>query len=119
MENEQALIRYRDGRVERGTVTEIDATAQHVRVSGEEGSRTIGFGDLKAIFFPQHQPEELIQPAEGSRVLVEFADGEQIRGVAAYNPAAPGFFLFPDYRSKNDRIYVVTSAVTGVEIEKL
>lgn len=120
MENDgKAVVRYRDGRVERASVTTIDAAAQHIVITSEGDSRNVPFGELKAIFFPQHAPAELVAPAEGSRVRVEFADGEQIRGTAAYNPAAPGLFLFPDDRSKNDRIYVVTSAVVAIEIEKL
>ena len=47
------------------------------------------------------------------------ADGEVIRGVAQYNPERNGFFLFPLDRSKNDRIFVVNSAIVSIEVEKL
>ncbi|MGZ8869391.1 MAG: DUF6982 domain-containing protein, partial [Thermoanaerobaculia bacterium] len=50
---------------------------------------------------------------------VEFADGEVIRGTAHYNPERNGFFLFPADRSKNDRIFVVNSAIVSIEVERL
>jgi len=42
-----------------------------------------------------------------------------MRGVAQYNPERNGFFLFPLDRSKNDRIFVVNSAIVSIEVEKL
>jgi hypothetical protein len=53
------------------------------------------------------------------RIAVEFQDGEVIRGAAHYNPERNGFYLFPDDRSKNDRIFVVNSAIVSIEVEKL
>jgi hypothetical protein len=74
---------------------------------------------MKAVFFPRTVPEEALEPAAGSVVTVEFNDGEVIRGVAQLNPEKKGFFLFPLDRSKNDRIFVVTSAITSIEVERL
>ena len=36
-----------------------------------------------------------------------------------YNPERNGFYLFPLDRSKNDRIFVVNSAISSIEVEKL
>ena len=55
----------------------------------------------------------------GMRIAVEFNDGEVIRGAAHYNPERNGFFLYPDDRTKNDRIFVVNSAIVSIEVEKL
>lgn len=52
-------------------------------------------------------------------INVEFSDGEVIRGVAQYNPEKNGFLLFPHDRSKNDRVFVVNSAIVSIEVEKL
>lgn len=79
----------------------------------------VQFATLKAIFFPRSVPEEELQAPEGSTISVEFADGEVIRGVAAYNPVKTGFYLYPADRSKNDRIFVIGSAVVSIEVEKL
>jgi hypothetical protein len=50
------------------------------------------------------------------QIAVEFNDGEVIRGVAHYNPERNGFFLFPEDRSKNDRIFVVNSAIVSIDV---
>lgn len=79
----------------------------------------VPFTELKAVFFPRTAPEETMEPASGMRIAVEFNDGEVIRGAAHYNPERNGFFLFPDDRTKNDRIFVVNSAIVSIEVEKL
>ena len=79
----------------------------------------VPFGNLKAVFFPQTEPDKQPDQADGSQLAVEFADGEIIRGIAHYNPERNGFFLFPLDRSKNDRIFVVNSAIMSIEVEKL
>ena len=73
---------------------------------------------MKAVFFPRTTNEEL-EPASGSTIAVEFADGEVIRGIAHYNPERNGFFLYPNDRAKNERIFVVRSAIVSIEVEKL
>jgi len=113
------VLRYRDGRTERSTLIETDVDQQIVRVKRDDGSNDeVPFSTLKALFFPRPSDAELEAPA-GSTIAVEFADGEIIRGVAQYNPERNGFFLFPLDRSKNDRIFVVNSAIVSIEVEKL
>src|SRR5437870_12934204 len=74
---------------------------------------------MNASCFPRAGADDEIETATGSTISVEFADGEVIRGVAHYNPERNGFFLFPHDRSKNDRIFVVNSAIVSIEVEKL
>jgi hypothetical protein len=113
------VLRYRDGRTERATLIETDVDRQIVRVSRDDGAQDdVPFSTLKAIFFPRAADQSLEEPA-GSTIAVEFADGEVIRGVAQYNPERNGFFLYPLDRSKNDRIFVVNSAIISIEVEKL
>jgi hypothetical protein len=114
------VLRYRDGQTERATLIETDVDQQIVRVRRDDGANDdLPFSTLKALFFPRSGSDDAIEPASGSTIAVEFADGEVIRGVAHYNPERNGFFLFPLDRSKNDRIFIVNSAIVSIEVEKL
>ena len=78
------------------------------------------FAELKAVFFPQTNPDgPKTSTANASTIAVEFTDGEVIRGLANYNPERNGFFLYPHDRSKNDRVFIVNSAIVSIEVEKL
>lgn len=95
----------------------IDPDHQLLSVTREDGQAAeVPYTQLKAVFFPA--VAEPSQPS-GSAIAVEFIDGEVIRGVAHYNPERNGFFLFPSDRSKNDRIFVVNSAIASIEVERL
>lgn len=119
-DSHQVVLRYRDGRTDRVDLDPIDATREVLTVHRESGEQAeIPFGELKAVFFPRVLPDEQLEPASGSTIAVEFNDGEVIRGIAHYNPERNGFYLFPLDRSKNDRIFVVNSAIMSIEVEKL
>jgi hypothetical protein len=114
------VLRYRDGRTERATLIETDVERQIVRVKRDDGANDdLAFSELKALFFPRASGDDSLEAPSGSTISVEFADGEVIRGVAQYNPERNGFFLFPPDRSKNDRIFVVNSAIVSIEVERL
>lgn len=117
----KVILRYRDGRTERAIVAVIDAVNEVLNVTHDHGSESqqVPFSALKAVFFPRTVPEDQLEQPGGSLIAVEFADSEVIRGIATYNPAASGFFLFPLDRSKNERIFVVGSAIASIEVEKL
>jgi len=119
MDQSHVVLRYRDGRTERAASVDIDAEQQFVAATLDGARTEVPFSVLKAIFFPRAGGPEEIETATGSMIAVEFADGEVIRGVAHYNPERNGFFLFPHDRSKNDRIFVVNSAIVSIEVEKL
>ena len=119
MTDSQVVLRYRDGRTERATLATVDMDRQLFEVDRDGARLDVPFSDLKAVFFPRTTAEELLEPATGSSIAVEFADGEVIRGVAHYNPERNGFFLFPYDRSRNERIFVVRSAIASIEVEKL
>jgi hypothetical protein len=119
-EKTQVVLRYRDGRTDRAVMAPIDPARQVLTVYHDGGEAAeIPFTDLKAVFIPRIVAEDSLEPASGSRIAVEFNDGEIIRGDANYNPERNGFFLFPLDRSKNDRIFVVNSAIVSIEVEKL
>ena len=115
----KAVLRYRDGRTERVDLAPIDHSRQIFTVTREDGTTgEIPYADLKAVFFP-HKDGVAPEQADGSTIAVEFSDGEVIRGLAHYNPERNGFFLFPLDRSKNDRVFVVNSAIASIEVERL
>jgi len=115
----QVVLRYRDGSTKRATLMRADLEREVVNIDEDGAAAEVPFGSLKAVFFPQPDPDRPPGPVEGSQLAVEFADGEVIRGIAHYNPERNGFFLYPHDRSKNDRIFVVNSAIMSIEVEKL
>ena len=120
MAAERVVLRYRDGRTERVALDPIDPSREVLVARRDDGEPSeVPFADLKAVFFPRVVPDESLEPASGMRIAVEFNDGEVIRGSAHYNPERNGFFLFPEDRTKNDRIFVVNSAIVSIEVEKL
>jgi len=118
---EQVVLRFRDGRTERVTLEPIDATREVLIVHHDDGQLgEVPFSQLKAVFFPQTNPDgPKSSTANASTISVEFNDGEVIRGTANYNPERNGFFLYPHDRTKNDRVFVVNSAIVSIEVEKL
>lgn len=117
------VLRYRDGRTERKSITpEFDLENETVRVVNEDDAlEQIPFTDLKAVFFPRAAASEASEPEiKGAVLAVEFADGEVIRGCAPeYSPQRNGFFLYPLDRSKNEKVFVVNSAIVSIDVEKL
>ena len=118
MTDEKVVLRYRDGRTERATLEPIDPTREVLVVHRDEGPAEVPFSELKAVFFPRVGANS-DPTASGMHIAIEFNDGEIIRGIANYNPERNGFFLYPADRSKNDRIFVVNSAIVSIEVEKL
>lgn len=118
---ENVVLRYRDGRTERASLEPIDPAHEVLLVHREDGETSeVPFSLLKAVFFPQANPDNPKTPtANGSTIAVEFTDGEVIRGTANYNPERNGFFLYPHDRSKNDRVFIVNSAIVSIEVERL
>ena len=119
MTHQKVVLRFRDGRTERATLEPIDPTREVLTVHRDDGPAEVPFSELKAVFFPRVGEKATTATANGMMLAVEFNDGEVIRGLANYNPERNGFFLYPDDRSKNDRIFVVNSAIVSIEVEKL
>jgi len=124
MDHVPVVLRFRDGRTERpAIVPQFDVEHQTVRVVNDDKSvAQIPFTDLKAVFFPRNSwPAGAAEPEmKGSVLAVEFSDGEVIRGTAPeYSPQRNGFFLFPLDRSKNEKVFVVNSAIVSIDVEKL
>lgn len=115
--DDKVVLRYRDGRTERVTLDPIDPSREVLTVRNDDGQiGEVPFTLLKAVFVPRLPSDEPQLPAAGLQIAVEFNDGEVIRGTAQYNPEKNGFFLYPEDRSKIDRIFVVNSAITSIEV---
>jgi hypothetical protein len=113
------VLHYRDGRTAQfSSHPRIERARQAIVVEDESGTEfEVPFSSLKAVFFIriEDEPEE---HHAGTPLLVEFRDGEKIRGVSdEYHADRNGFFLIPADRTKNDRIFVVDAAIVSVEAE--
>ena len=128
MEPSKIVIRYRDGRILKGTTQNFfpNKPVFHVNRVGGAGPGDVvevKVEDLKAVFFvrdftgnPKHIERKQLVPGErpqGRLIEVTCKDGEVIVGTTTgYDPIRPGFFLFPiDPSANNARVFVMTSAV--------
>lgn len=141
MERIKVIARYADGRVVKGYTQDfhpnkprfhllpIDAesSGKSVEVQVKDlKAIEVSVEELKSVFFVADfagNPEynELKEFTEGNRYIgrkveVTFADGEVIVGTTmGYDPRRPSFFLFPaDPKSNNQKVFVISSAVTKV-----
>jgi hypothetical protein len=94
---------------------------------GEEMKKIV-VDHLKAIFFVKDfggdkdykeakGPDAL--PGSGKKIRVVFKDGETVSGYThAINMEQPGFFLVPgDPKSNNERIFIVFSSLSTLEVD--
>jgi hypothetical protein len=125
----KVAIRYKDGRVLKGTTRDFmpGKPLFHLHADDLPQAVEIKTEELKAVFFvkdfegrPQYSelkifPQKL-PTSKGRKIAVLFRDGELITGFTlAYDPGRPGFFMMPaDEKCNNERIYVVKSAVKEV-----
>ena len=118
------VLHYRDGSTERlESEPAIDEGREVIVIEGV-GSREVPFSNLKAVFGLRDETATDSAPLSGATpggvfIVVEFFDGEVIRGRARYNPASPGFSLYPAEKGKNERVFVIASAVQSIEVDKV
>jgi hypothetical protein len=131
--NQVVVVRYKDGRVTRGTTSDFkpNRTSFTLRVDGPSGiSRKVRvvLERVKAVFFVksldgnrEYSERKLQAPRNpmGKRLMVTFLDGECLRGTTlGVNLNMPGFLLFPsDPESNNKRIFVIKSALKEIREE--
>jgi hypothetical protein len=126
----RVVVRYLDKQLLKGTTRDFSPNKPefHVHPCGDEKNAPvkITFAPLKAVFFVKtfegnkdHVEDLTFDNArgQGRRIKVTFSDGEVITGfTVGYAPDRLGFFLLPaDRASNNERIFVLTKAVTKVE----
>lgn len=130
----RVVIRYLDGRIERGYTTDFQPHKEvfHLTVKGEKEDKSIPvkMANLKAVFFVKelhgmNKDRPVVkrtfedvkdQKLIGKKVKVEFIDGEVLQGLTlGYSPQRRGFFFTPiDSESNNERIFAVLSAVKDI-----
>ena len=128
MEPSKIVVRYRDGKLLKGTTQNFfpNKPVFHVKRLGASGSGDlveVKVENLKSVFFvrdfagnPKYDERKRLLPGEkhqGRMIEVTFRDGEVLTGTTTgYDPNRPGFFLFPiDPKSNNMKVYVVSGGV--------
>ena len=131
MNQQRLVVHFTDGRVVKGHTSNFSPTDTYFVLHPPEaapGSKgvTVEMTSLKAIFFvkdftgqPQHVDKKEFASGgsyQGRKARVAFADGEVMVGfVAAYDPHALGFFLFPaDNESNTIKVFALNSRVREV-----
>ena len=123
----QVVVRYRDGRLVKGTTSNFLPARDRFHVQTPEGEVVaVAQDELKALFFvrdfagdptrKESSQFSATRPALGRKIRVVFADGEEIVGTTqGYQPNRPGFFVFPaDAGSNNERCFVIAAATSRV-----
>jgi hypothetical protein len=131
MESSKVVVRYADGRINKGYTQDFLPTNPTFHVHpfdrGTSGDAVgILVNNLKAVFFVRdffNDPnfQERKEFFEGAKVIgkvleVTFKDGELIVGSSLdYGPGRPGFFISPaEPKGNNLGIFVVSQAVSKV-----
>ena len=128
------VVRYKDGKILKGTTNNFTTTGTAFHLFTIDGDAhdpvTVRLDQLKSVFFVESfegnpNRKDAAEPAAGDhvsgrKVTVRFTDGETLTGgVMDFNPSGVGFFLFPaDRASNNQKIFVINSAVVEVEDSK-
>jgi len=131
----RVVVHFRDGRVLKGST--FDFTPQrpafHLvteQPGGQKTTHEIQSKNLKAVFFVKtfEGKKDYVEkkgfgqpgtsPAVGLKLKITFDDGEVITGTSpGYSQNREGFFISPiDPNSNNDRIFVLSGAVTDVKV---
>ena len=128
---QRLVVRYADGHTENGMCFALNPrdTGFHLDLVDGQGISTgqtkqVRFSDLKAVFYVKSFDGKYDKSArfrdwtpEGSEMVVEFEDGEVIKGFSLhpYNENMARFFLIPeDAHSNNISILVEAGATLGV-----
>lgn len=126
------VVHEKSGNVLKGTTADFlpKRPLFHLSVGGMHGEemKKIVVDHLKAIFFVKDfggnkdykgaKGRDSL-PGSGKRIRVVFKDGEILSGYThAINMEQPGFFLVPvDSKSNNERIFIVFSSLSQLEVD--
>jgi hypothetical protein len=126
---QNVVVHYADGRVAKGQTADFlpaspTFTLLPLGKTGDGEPVVVRLQDLKAVFFvkdfagdPDYSEWKHFEvPRLGLRVAVKFTDGEVMVGAQLPFTTDYGFMLFPaDRGSNNERVFVVSAAVTVIE----
>lgn len=124
----KVIAHFLDGTLIKGTTPDFYPSRAKFHLTDSNGEvHKIDVGELKALFFvkdfkgrPDYRERKgFFGEEEGSKVMVEFFDGEIIFGhTITYSTKGHGFFLIPgDPDSNNDKVYVVHSSTKRVKVK--
>lgn len=128
---QRLVVRYSDGRVDHGVCFALNPEDRGFKLDRVEGdgvalgeSVDVRFAELKAVFYVKSFDGKFDRSLrykdwapEGKEVVVEFNDGEVIRGTTLrrYSVEDRRFYLIPDDpRSNNISVLVEAAAISGV-----
>ena len=132
MPTNKIVVHNRDGSILKGTTADFlpKRPLFHLAVEGTRGQeiKKIVVDHLKAVFFVKdlsgNKNYREIKgldclTASGKKIRVIFKDGESIAGYThAINMNQPGFFIAPsDPKSNNERIFIVFSSLSQLEVD--
>ncbi|NUN14432.1 MAG: hypothetical protein HUU55_12450 [Myxococcales bacterium] len=117
----RVVARFSDGRVLKGQQVEFSLTDSSflLRPLGKKKPEAVDLKDLKAVYYVKsfdgrpfyRKVRGFVSPdtVGGQRVIVRFADGEELYGTTRlYSTDDPGFFVYPsDPDSNSARIFVI------------
>ncbi|MGZ3535634.1 MAG: DUF6982 domain-containing protein [Thermodesulfobacteriota bacterium] len=125
------VVRYQDGRVNKGMTSDFfpDKDMFHFSPANalpEAKPITVSIRELKAVFFVKtlegnreykdKKEFEANKTVAGRKIRVIFKDGEVLVGTThGYQPGRPGFFVhIVDPQSNNERCFVISAATQEV-----
>ena len=126
------VLHDKEGNILKGTTADFlpKRPLFHIAVGGIHGEeiKKIFMDNLKAIFFVKdfsgnrdykEAKDFSGRPASGKKIRVRFKDGEIVSGhTHVLNLNQPGFFLLPaDHKSNNERIFIVFSSLSTLEVD--
>lgn len=115
----RVLVQTVEGRVLRGTLTDVDLDASALPLVSSPGAapELITPSRVRAIFF-MLLPGGRAPTPEGYKVRVTFRDGKQMAGFSTDDdPGASGFFIVPaESRTGTGRIWIYRRAVQRVSV---
>ena len=132
MISNKIVIRYIDGRVEKGITTDFFPNRDFFHIQLQKAGPDarpleIHVQELKAVFFVKdyegnrdYNDKKEFEPGKnvaGRKIQVVFADGELMVGTTTgYQPDRTGFFVVPaDMKSNIERCFVVMKATREVK----
>ena len=127
MEVNKAVVRFKDGSLRKGKITDFFPNKNEFHLQSLNGEIVnIDLEDLKAIFYVRDfegnkertdRYNDVI-PGGGRKIRVQFLDGEILNGYSqGYSPDRSGFFLIPaDKQGNNERVFIIKTATVEITL---
>jgi len=132
----KVVVKFQNGKILKGWTADFGPNKKsfHLHTLKEYGDKVldIELSSLKAVFFVKDfigdKNYKKVRTFEGQpkgtpserKIIINFKDGENFYGTThSYNPEKKGFFVYPiDPKDNSERVFVVTSVVNSVKLQK-